>query len=94
MESLQVFVILAIAFGIGGISKIFTYFLMAKGAGRIIKNVAIITLSINLILNIILIPRYGILGSAIARFTSHFFDLVFLIFFYYKNLSNNTTLNL
>jgi len=93
MESLQVFVFLAIAFGIGGISKIFTYFLMARGAGKIIKNIAIITLSIDLILNIVLIPKHGILGSAIARLISHFFDLIFLIFYYYKSIRINTLIN-
>jgi O-antigen/teichoic acid export membrane protein len=87
MESLQVFVILAFAFGVGGISKLFNYFLMAKGAGKTIKNISVIALLISLILNIILLPKFGILGAATARLLTHLSDLILLLFFYYRHLN-------
>jgi O-antigen/teichoic acid export membrane protein len=88
MQSLQVFVILAIAFGIGGISKIFTYFLMAKGAGQIIRNISFVVLVVNLVTSIFLIRIFGILGVAISRLFMFLLDLSLLLFYYRRTISS------
>ena len=90
MESLQVFVILVIAFGLGGIGKVFTYFLTAQGAGRIIRNISIIDLVIYLILSLILIQFYGIIGVAISRLFMFLLDLGLLLFYYHKTVLNKS----
>ncbi|MEJ2050805.1 MAG: polysaccharide biosynthesis C-terminal domain-containing protein, partial [Calditrichota bacterium] len=86
LESLQVFVILVIAFGLGGLGKIFTYFLNAKGAGRVIRNISIIDLVVYLILSLILIRFYGIYGVAVSRLLMFLLDLVLLLFYYRKTI--------
>jgi O-antigen/teichoic acid export membrane protein len=86
LESLQVFVILVIAFGLGGLGKIFTYFLTAKGAGRVIRNISIIDLVVYLILSLILIRFYGIYGVAVSRLLMFLLDLVLLLFYYRKTI--------
>jgi O-antigen/teichoic acid export membrane protein len=45
----------------------------------LVRNLALATAGINLILNLILVPRMGILGAAIATFIAYLFmDLVFI----------------
>jgi O-antigen/teichoic acid export membrane protein len=83
-ESLQVFVILVIAFGLGGIGKVFTYYLTAQGAGRIIRNISVIDLTMYLILSLILIHFYGIVGVAVSRLFMFLLDLGLLLFYYHK----------
>jgi O-antigen/teichoic acid export membrane protein len=87
LESTQVLIPLALAFGISGQSKTFTYFLIVKGEGKMIRNASVILLLISLTINIILIPIYGIIGAAISRiitFLADFF-LILRIYIIYQN---------
>jgi O-antigen/teichoic acid export membrane protein len=75
---------LAFAFGISGQSKTFTFYLMAQGEGKIIRNISFILLLSNLVLNAIIIPTYGILGAALVRLVTFMLDLVLVVFYYLR----------
>ncbi len=87
MESIPVLIPLAIAFGMGGLSKIYTYFLIAKGEGKIIRNISIILIIVNIVFNILLIPLLGITGSAYARIITFILDFIFVYIGYRLVLS-------
>ena len=69
--SSRVLVPLAIAFGISGQSKTFTFYLIAQGEGRQIKNISIALLLLSLILYISLVPSMGIMGAAVATLVAY-----------------------
>ncbi len=69
---------LAIAFGISGLSKTYTYFLVVKGEGIAIRNISLILIGVNLILNLILIPLSGMAGAAYARIFTSMLDFILI----------------
>ncbi|MBN2365700.1 MAG: lipopolysaccharide biosynthesis protein, partial [Calditrichaeota bacterium] len=76
--SIPVLIPLAVAFGISGLSKTYTYFLIVKGEGAVIRNISLILIAVNLILNLILIPVFGIIGSAYARIATFSVDFILI----------------
>ena len=87
MPAVELMLPLALAFGFSGLSKPFTHFLMAKGFGKIIRNISILVPVFNILLNIILIPKFGIIGAAWAAFFSYGLDFGF--YWYYYNIKSN-----
>ncbi|MEJ2635890.1 MAG: polysaccharide biosynthesis C-terminal domain-containing protein [Calditrichia bacterium] len=79
---MTVFPVLAVAFGTGGLGKLYTFYLTAQGAGKAIRNISIMIVICSILLNIILIPTIGILGAAIARLLTYILDFGLLLFFY------------
>ena len=55
------------------------------GKERAFSNILVVALFINIILNIILIPRYGIEGAAIASAASLIFWNLYSVYYIYKN---------
>lgn len=82
MSAISVMLPLAMAFGFSGLSKPFTLYLMAKGQGKQVRNIAIIILILNIIMNIYLIPRFGIVGAGWATFTAYGLDFILYWYFY------------
>ena len=80
--SVSVLLPLAIAFGISAQSKTFTFFLMAQGEGKIIRNISFMLLVINLILNAVIIPYWGIMGAAVVRLITFMIDFIFVLIYY------------
>ena len=69
------------------------YILMMTGNEKILRNIIISSALINIILNIILIPQFGILGAAIASATSMIiWNITALIYIY--NKYNFITINI
>jgi len=79
---------LAIAFGFSGLSKPYTLFLMAKGEGKIVRNISIIIPIVSVILNFILVQIYGINGAAWSAFAAYGLDFLLYYYSYHKSLSN------
>ena len=75
---------LALAFGFSSICKPFTMFLIARGAGKTVRNISILIPTLNIILCIFIIPRYEILGAAWVTVGVYFFDLLLYLFAYNK----------
>ncbi len=75
---------LALAFGFSGLSKPYALYLMAKGYGKIVRNISIITPVFNISLNLFLIPIYGISGAAWSASAAYGFDLILYILYYHK----------
>jgi O-antigen/teichoic acid export membrane protein len=80
--SSRVLVPLAVAFGISGQSKTFTFYLIAQGEGKLIRNISIILLLLSLILYISFIPTLGIMGAAYARGIIFLVDLMLILLIY------------
>ena len=69
------------------------YILMMTGNEKILRNIIIISALINIILNILLIPVFGILGAAIASTSSMiFWNITSLLYIY--NKYNFITINI
>lgn len=69
------------------VSNIFHYDLYVKKKDKIILKVAVSGMIFNVILNLFLIPRYGIFGAALATFAS--FLLILVLKFYSSNKTHN-----
>jgi O-antigen/teichoic acid export membrane protein len=74
---------LAIAFGFSGLSKPFTLFLMAQGRGKVVRNISILVPSLQIIINIFVIPSYGISGAAWTACFVYGLDLGFYAAYYH-----------
>jgi len=72
--SIPVFMILTIAFAVSALSVPYTMFFKAQGRGKDVRNITITVQIILLLMNIILVPRIGIVGAAIAALTSYLLD--------------------
>ena len=83
--SLQVFPILAIAFGVAGLTRLFSYFLTARGEGIAIRNISVMVLAVHLLLNATFIPWLGIRGAAWAAFITYLVDLLLCLYYYRKH---------
>ena len=59
--------------------------LLMTGRQDILKNIMLFALLINVLLNIVLIPIYGIMGAAISSFTSIIFWNIFCLLYVLKN---------
>lgn len=88
LKSVAPFQILLIGtIAIGG-SRILTNDLSGRGKPMINTYVAIVSLVLNVILNVILIPKYGIIGAACASAISYIF-MFFLKIPIYSKISGN-----
>jgi O-antigen/teichoic acid export membrane protein len=75
---------LALAFGFSSISKPFSMFLTARGEGKTVRNISILVPSLNIILGILIIPRYQIIGAAWTAVIVYFLDLFLYLVAYLK----------
>ena len=75
---------LAIAFGFSAQSKTFTFYLIAQGEGKIIRNISFILLLGSLLLNVIFIPVWGIMGAAYVRLITFLIDFILVFIFYQR----------
>lgn len=64
--------------------------LMMSGHEKIIRNIVTFSASMNVLLNVLLIPRYGILGAAVATTLSLVLTSTLSTVFVYRKLSVNT----
>jgi O-antigen/teichoic acid export membrane protein len=78
------FIVLAIAFAINGISIPYTMFFKAKKKGIHVRNITTAAQGLFLILNIILIPYYGIMGAAVSALISFAVDLILYVIFHIR----------
>ena len=65
-------------------SNVFHYDLYVNKKDNIILKVAIVAMVVNVVLNLILIPNYGIFGASIATLTS--FIIIYVLKFYFSKL--------
>lgn len=84
LPSVALIIPLAMAFGFSGFSKPFTLFLMARGKGKVIRNISIIVPIIQIILTVSVIPVYGITGSAWCTFTVYLLDMLLNVIAYQR----------
>ena len=82
--SVPLLIPLAIAFGVSAQSKTFTFYLIAQGEGKIIRNISFILLLGSLLLNVVFIPVWGIMGAAFVRLITFLIDFVLVLIYYYR----------
>ena len=85
--SINVLVILAIAFCFVGFASPYTMFFKAKKKGEAVRNITFIVVIFIVILSIIFIPFMGINGGAIALLTAYGFDYLLYLCLYHRYLS-------
>ena len=80
--SVNVLVILAIAFCFVGFASPYTMFFKAKKRGKEVRNITLSVVILLFILSIIFIPLMGIIGAAIAVLTAYGFDYLLYLWLY------------
>ncbi|CCU80947.1 Vng0050c [Halanaerobium saccharolyticum subsp. saccharolyticum DSM 6643] len=82
VSSLQILIIGTFAFGL---ARIFLSTYSATSWLRVSQIITIVVAIINIILNFVFIPLYGIIGAAIATSFTYFLMLVLALFYYFNN---------
>ena len=85
VRSADVFALLLPAVLFLSIGSLINSFFWSKGFPTITIILPIIALSVNIILNILLIPKIGIMGAAIATSISYFIWLISLIIYFFNS---------
>jgi O-antigen/teichoic acid export membrane protein len=86
-DSCEPFIILLIGFSILFISKPIKAYLVIIDKPGLLTVASILSLACNVTLNILLIPKHGLMGAAIATSLANFIYVITLLF-YYKKYSN------
>ncbi|HID38838.1 MAG TPA: hypothetical protein EYP36_04915 [Calditrichaeota bacterium] len=84
LPGIQALFILAVAFGVSGLSIPYTSFLKAHGRGKEIRNITIQVHVLLVALNVLLIPLWGINGAALAVLIIYLYDLIAYVTAYRK----------
>jgi len=82
--SLSVLPLLAVGAGLAGANHTFHSFLAARRQGRSLRILSIATSSVNVLLNLVLIPFLAMTGAALAFITTYLLNIVMNIHFYRK----------
>lgn len=75
---------------VGGISSLMSAWFDARGHGHVMRNVPIVYSLISVVAQVVLSPRYGAFGAAIAAFLSYF-SSVFAYGWYYWRLARRVS---
>lgn len=81
--------ILLIGFMIGLLPGMTGNFLTAVGETKLLMFISTGTMLLNVVVNIVLIPSYGIVGAAIATASARTFNIIFQYYFIYRMYSVN-----
>lgn len=81
-DALALLPFLAAGVALNGLNQPFHAFLSAQRQGRSIRVISISTSSLNVILNIILIPKYAAIGAAMAYTSSYAVNIIMNLHYY------------
>lgn len=87
--SIPTFIILVVAFTFNAVSVPFTMFFKAQKKGIQVRNITVSAQTLYLILNVILIPYFGIIGAALSVLIAYLVDLILYIILHIKLFSNS-----
>lgn len=90
--SILPFTILTVAFALNAVSVPYTMFFKAQGKGKEIRNITFFVQILFISTNLILIPKIGITGAAIAVLLAFGFDYFLYLFYYFRLFSNRSRL--
>jgi O-antigen/teichoic acid export membrane protein len=82
--TIPVLIILVIAFCFVGLTSPYTMFFKAQKRGREVRNITLSVSVLLLVFSIILIPRLGIIGAAIAVLITYGFDYLLYLWLYHR----------
>jgi O-antigen/teichoic acid export membrane protein len=86
--SIYPFIILAVAFALNAISVPYTMFFKAQGKGKEIRNITFYVQILFISTNLILVPKIGIIGAAIAVLLAFGFDYLLSLIYYLRLFGN------
>lgn len=72
-----------------GLSQPYNMFLAAKGRGRFLRNIAFAITGTNIVLNLLLIPLYGVLGACYASLVAVGTNALLHYYYYRRTLSES-----
>lgn len=84
LPSILPFTILTIAFALNALSVPYTMFFKAQGKGKEIRNITFYAQILFISASLILIPKIGITGAAIALLLAFGFDYSLYLYYYFK----------
>ncbi len=84
LPSILSFIILTIAFALNALSVPYTMFFKAQGKGKEIRNITFYVQILFISASLILIPKIGITGAAIAVLMAFGFDYSLYLFYYFR----------
>jgi O-antigen/teichoic acid export membrane protein len=82
LPTVDIMLPLALAFGFSSISKPYALFLMARGEGKTVRNITVFIPTLNIILGLLIIPRYEIIGAGWTLVVVYFCDLLLFLSVY------------
>jgi O-antigen/teichoic acid export membrane protein len=84
LGAIPVLKVLSVAVGFGFFNGLFGYMLTAKNYQRTSLLIAAFGLSLNIVLNFILIPQYGIIAAAYTTLVASIIEFIFMGYFMFK----------
>jgi O-antigen/teichoic acid export membrane protein len=85
-ETSRIIPVLVLAMAFGGLTYPYNSFLHVKKQGSSLRNIAVISPLVNIVLNLIFIPVWGISGAAWALVCSLFVSYLLYLFYYKRSL--------
>lgn len=90
-DALSVIPLLTLSAVFTGLNQLYHSFLMAHGKGQYVRNTSIVSSSVNVIGNLILIDHYGLVGAAVAAVLTYGLNYAMNIYYYQKTLNSFVT---
>jgi len=87
LRALEVVPYLVVSAVFTGLNQLYHSFLMAHRQGQYVRNMSIASSSLNVIGNIVLIYRFGIIGAALSAVLTYALNYVMNLYYYQKTVN-------
>ncbi|MGA9363841.1 MAG: oligosaccharide flippase family protein [Bacteroidota bacterium] len=87
LSALEVVPYLTVAAVFTGLNQLYHSFLMAHRQGQFVRNMSIASSSLNVIGNVVLIYRFGIIGAALSAILTYALNYVMNLYYYQKTVN-------
>jgi Na+-driven multidrug efflux pump len=87
LSALEVVPYLTIAAVFTGLNQLYHSFLMAHRQGQFVRNMSIASSSLNVIGNVVLIYRFGVIGAALSAILTYALNYVMNLYYYQKTVN-------
>jgi stage V sporulation protein B len=87
LDALVLVPYLAVAAVLTGLNQLYHSFLMAHRQGQYVRNMSIASSSLNVLGNVILIYKFGVVGAAVSAILTYALNYVMNLYYYKKTLS-------
>jgi stage V sporulation protein B len=88
MSAMGVVPLLTLSAVFTGLNQLYHSFLMAHRRGQYVRNMSIASSSVNVIGNLFLIQRFGLMGAALAAVLTYVLNYVMNLYYYQKTVNS------